>query len=1003
MATISAIEPPKDKKFEFSTEFNVKFDSAIDRYTKSFSALTSVLHNQGKLGVVDEYGMYQSCYSMRYITPTQVSEYVDFLAKAINRNMLNPNYADLEKFTIAFVKRAFEESQCTPLDLTDPCGNYIDADAQGLSLQSLYLILSNDVHQPIVCSSYETKERRKVLLEGDYKNIQSLNFTSAMKAIVAKVGDIVNEHAGYPIMQYMQRKMFSMYLEKFILFAIEVNNICLKGMFDYVYASASYNVSEMEELVSESVDMKNHEMMFVIFTEGQGLIVSNTIRKITNCKFSHASISLSADMHHVHSFDGAVNGYSLEDMNQKKYENTPFTVYGAWVSKDAMERMKKKVADVRNGNNKYDWEYCVKTLFGINSKHPSENDYKYVCSSFVNAVMKAGGVPALKDSDIESKTGIATPAELYNKIKDDNHFVCVYSGLGMNYDEAEAVKRMKLAAQEKEFKTFDGVYTECAMIKDGEFHHARRIPFNCNMRDIVLQDMHPYFKDTWSAIEFILTDSRSPISVLVNKHMSDDLPFESLVDIEMISKMFVNVRPWGKADRTVDGYDEDYYRNYHRVDFHTDVNWLDKIAYGNNSLNSNYRVDAMGNNKFNPIVMTLDNLWRMFNTEDAKSNNELADALVKVAFTIKAIIMTYRQGKIDDWYLTKDILALLGEIFTRTMLKLYYNNYKVYTPCDASRDTMAPGYMYTECYLMEAEGDDAKKAGGEKGPSVEIQNTEGKTVSTNVGTKLKNLLAKFVAWIQDVLSKFPGKFNENHKMEIKWVQDHDALNKEIEAALGKTFNAKLNNFTLYKIPVNDWKFDENPITVDNDASENKTEGDPVLRFIPGDEEFKKYFSSLKGEDRSKAFSNFALHGIKNANDKPQVVNGNLTPEIWNDIIKNIVEAPKAIEAIAKKNADFYKKKSDEIAAKYKDDLSDAQKQFLDTQTQGMQNGSKFTTAALNELQKTFYRSQYEIYRQIVNGYQQQKGKGGETAPSEKEDHSQESGEKSVGENQENDS
>ena len=40
--------------------------------------------------------------------------------------------------------------------------------------------------------------------------------------------------------------------------------------------------------------------------------------------------------------------------------------------------------------------------------------------------------------------------------------------------------------------------------------------------------------------------------------------------------------------------------------FETNVDWLDTIAFGNNYLDGNYRRDAVGNNKVNPITNTLD-------------------------------------------------------------------------------------------------------------------------------------------------------------------------------------------------------------------------------------------------------------------------------------------------------------------------------------------------------------------------------------------------------------
>jgi hypothetical protein len=323
-------------------------------------------------------------------------------------------------------------------------------------------------------------------------------------------------------------------------------------------------------------------------------------------------------------------------------------------------------------------------------------------------------------------------------------------------------------------------YTECCLLKTNTIQRVEKIPFDINMRNIVLQDMHPHFKDTKAAIEYITHDHRSPISQMLYRygHQSETL---NGLDGYMICKMFVN-DPCARCQ----SFDE-YANKLHGVDFHTDVCWLDRIAFGNNFLDGNYREDALGNEHKHPIKQTLSTLYQMFGETKLKTKEELANHIIKVAHVMTSIIDMWGSSGIYNWELVRDILAVLGEIMTRSIIKLY-DNERALIVSDNMDNVDSPGYMYTESASPSVKlGDNVTKN--------KIKSTLGK-----IYLFIKRLLHKFTTWVHSILSKMGFSFSKNHKLEVERVYKNKVINKEIEQALSNgSFKPNVENWPNYKL------------------------------------------------------------------------------------------------------------------------------------------------------------------------------------------------------------
>lgn len=512
------------------------------------------------------------------------------------------------------------------------------------------------------------------------------------------------------------------------------------------------------------------------------------------------------------------------------------------------------------------------------------------------------------------------------------------------------------------------IVTECCFIKTNDFIIRNRIPFNCNIRDVVLQDVHPTFKDTESALHYIVNGSHSPIAKLLNQY-STVKPF--VCDTDAIVNMFV-----GFEERHAGGLE----KMYSDVDFHTDVNWLDKIAYGNSFLDGNYRNDTNGNHHMNPIRNTLSMIYRMFSVIDAKSNEELANNILRVYNNMKSIIHHYEMNRVENYQLIKDILCVMGEIMTRNIIQLYNNNNSYVSYSDSMDDTMAPGYLYSESYIvMEADG---KNADGSAKPTVSMPGEQQPTGNfANVRNKISNVVKRFIDWITKTLGQYGPNFMKNHAAEIKWVNANKELNNKIYASLGKTFRPSINNYHDFKIQsklltninvdavVKKWLDSKDPI----DPITLKTE------LYPGDDNTRRQIANMKNDaDEAAALTNVILYGNVTPN---RPYSGELRPEQWKEIVEDISSTEKLVNVSAKAVADSLKKACENLKSQMDNNKTVGQNQDSNADNPSeraeqifsiVQSVSQtYVTTVFNALNKNFYGVNYTLYREIVKLYKQQ--------------------------------
>lgn len=553
----------------------------------------------------------------------------------------------------------------------------------------------------------------------------------------------------------------------------------------------------------------------------------------------------------------------------------------------------------------------------------------------------------------------------------------------------------------KEDSDEENVVTECCMCKTNDYMIRNRIPFNCNMRDVVLQDVTPNFKDTHDALHFIMKDSRSPIAILVNKYAPKDAGI-NFHGGDAIARMFLGIDRC--HERCLDDvFKKDGERECVRplddvAGFQTKVDWLDTIAFGNNYLDGNYRRDAVGNNHVHPITNSLDMIYKMYGGIELKSNDELAENIISIAGAIKGIIRAYGEGApIENYDLTKDVLVLLGEILTRNMLRLYYNNTQVIKCTDDMPNAAAPGFI-GEGYIMEDGEPKTDQSGSSQGSKAEEKGYNGVTFKDGNGNEIKpanidgikQLMAKIAGWFKKIFANYGKDTRKKLDQYIEYVKKNDAINKEIASKLGRDFHAHLKDFRLYEISGSRLNAGNVDGLVDNVLG---NPNNPDMSFekivlsmlgIPNE----KFNTILTNENtggdktdwkdiKSKIIN---YYYFDNKDEAQTVFSDEMTADIWTkevvDMITGSADAiDAAVAAFSKKN-DAIKSKID--AKLNEQNLDDGVKKTLDTLSKAYQKAftdiaPAVTTYIMNPIMMNDkHTGRYELYVTVLKNYNNQR-------------------------------
>ena len=972
---------------EFSSEFLSSFDKSISAYDDAIDSLHALISGKG---FDDEYGICNCSYDMRYITPNDISTYINDLFKAISMKLIKCDIADLEKFSVEMAKRfiaANTGKDVTP-DNIFAMSKYFDP--RNATLMDLLVQTENTFFDRCVYSKFEMKERA-TKIKPDYDKIAKLHFAPTMKAVVKAIPGIIKKamtenNAGFVCCNC---DTVMTYIETFILFAVGLNTCMVTQMIGYCEPMTTYLRKDTKNVVQESVSLRKNKPVYVVLVSGTN-VVSATIKKFTHSKWSHAAISFDPSLEELYSYTFATTEYAKasqglrrESIKQLNNLGGEICVYGFYSGNRNVKDMVKAVHErIESGKTKYDLGLLVKKAFNDNAEQ-SEDPNKKICSAFVNSIISEF-VGKISDKVSPSPDDMSKALDAMSP----NEFVKLYEGSTQMYDQAVVTSKLKRFAKDAESKPFTEYVSEFCLVKTNDINIRARIPFDFNMRNIVLQDCTPNFKDTKSALHYMLKDTRSPIHAMVIQHATDKR-IPNSIECNSTLQMF---EPYFHP-KCMNGLAFDY----DRTGFLTDVNWLDKIAYGNNFLDGNYRMDALGNENRHPIYTTLQMLHRMFCGCALKTNEDIANNILKIAGVMLAII-NEQPWACCNKELVKDILVTLGECFTRNVIKLYNNHCTIVTYSDNMNDTMIPGYTYCEAFVFtEAEtpatstGGTSTPAGAKPAPAA--VHFDPNTAPKNSGlNRLTTMLRQFAEWITKKLGNIPALFEKINGAKITYVAKHNDLNQKISQALAEgTFKPTLQNFPRYSIPLQQITSKADAIYKEldeyvRDPKKEVNAAEIKAKIYPGNDATARAIANLNDPKKeAEAIQNFVLFSVQ-PNQAPTFVNGVMSHNMWDDMCNDIMNAKRLIDTTVKPMVNALTSSMKTIEKIQKKEEADAQKQQQGDNTnnqQPQQNKAQslfdvfrnivsiYQINVINAFTNAFFNTYYRAYKDIVTNFQMQ--------------------------------
>ena len=1025
--TLNAVDVNKadgKPKVDFSPMFMSTFTESINAYGDALENLKSIVNGSGFTG---DYGVCNAKYQMTYVTPKDLASYVADVLKAISKGLVACTVSDLERLSVELAKQFVRDNSGVELgrDNLMATASYVDPRTE--TLMDILVQTQNTFFDRMVYSKYEMNERTKAMKK-DLDTMSGMHFGAAMKAVVNQlpklIADQMEENAKDGC-ACCDCALVTAYIETFILFMCSLNTCCITQMIGYARPRSTFleKEKEKEKVTQESFSTKGFAPLLIVLSAGDSRIAKH-IRNVTKSKWTHCSLAFDPELKEMFSYGARLNddeehpnkmGLKRESLQASNLADKDICVFGFYIPKDIHEQMHQNVLEryADRDNSKFDLPLLFKKALNDNTKG-SNSDTKKICTTFTNDLIKMCGRP-FSDKDVPSPQQMKDAAEM-----SPTDCTFIFEGQAGEYSSSEARKRLHAHARRKSSKPFAEYFVEYCPVQTATCTVRARIPFDINMRSIVLCDATPNFKDVMSALQFMLDDARSPINTLLVKFATMSTIPSSAECAPSIAMFEPYLRHCG-----CDGCIDNGRAWLHEIaGFNTDPNWLDKIAYGNQFLDGNYRLDAVGNENKHPILKTLEMLHRMYCGCGLKTNEELANNILRIAGVMRHVVMV--SGDFDNRELVVDILATLGDCFTRNVMRLYSNNTTVIVYDDDMQDTMIPGYQFCEEFAVYVEDGTTAK------PVVQVQGGDGQQIKTMpknaILSKLMSLIRKFSEWLQKKFANVPNSFTALNGPKIAYIKTHQKMNDAIAAAIqAKTLSVTLTNFPLYKIPAKSM-IDKSEALANalqaykNDKSTITDVQTLEAMCYPGDDATAKKIAGL-GDDKEKqkAIANYILFGDT---EKTFTMPTPMQVEGWKEMVNDLLSSQKLIESATKSMYTGLKKatdllngivKEEEAAAnkaqnqenihqnaapvdmtgdvvqesdnvvKPDDPLTSTAQQGQQTQNQTAKPSvdaktlydtvqkimTNYQMQAVNLLTKQFFDTYYDAYKKIVDAYQTQ--------------------------------
>lgn len=227
------------------------------------------------------------------------------------------------------------------------------------------------------------------------------------------------------------------------------------------------NVDNIEEdnTIEEAVNKRTHKPVLLIFTQGKTPVISQGIKFVTGSSYSHASISFDPELNEVYSYNMRKENFGFIRENLSSFKDNIISVMAFFAPNNIVKVLKDKVEDFENNKTFFDLRIFLNKILHIDHK-VSKNEYNQVCSTFVDSVLRSGGINLTGDINIPD------PGQLYNATKSEpNKIIEVYNGLATNYNGKSIKKSLNLLYNQHIDALIESVMDANAHEKNDIFHN----------------------------------------------------------------------------------------------------------------------------------------------------------------------------------------------------------------------------------------------------------------------------------------------------------------------------------------------------------------------------------------------------------------------------------------------------------------------------------------------------------------------------------------------------
>ena len=197
---------------------------------------------------------------------------------------------------------------------------------------------------------------------------------------------------------------------------------------------------DVEEPIEESIKHANlNYPIFIVLTKGTTPILSSGIRTFTNSEYTHASISTDKSLREMLSFNirNGNNGLIVENIEQ--FGERIVSVFIMLLGKVRYNKITDSIANYRMNKDKTSFDLRIFAARVMNlDKRPTDYQYKQVCSTFVDDVLRQANVK-LTNSKIPSPGEILKSLEDRVNNKDIFH---IYEGKASEYNKTNINKKI---------------------------------------------------------------------------------------------------------------------------------------------------------------------------------------------------------------------------------------------------------------------------------------------------------------------------------------------------------------------------------------------------------------------------------------------------------------------------------------------------------------------------------------------------------------------------------